>query len=219
MANEWVQKSIQIANSQGYLDKLCKVYPADVLPRRPLDDFDKQQIKLLYESKDSKGLINFLLGLTRRGHPFPIEHPYASIFRQNRDLVSKNPLVLQYLEKTIMSMNLEDIIRGCERSIDLNRVMGQAFQSWLKQHFSSKKVPFLPEVQFQNYKGVAFLDGKDAAILNFVNQKLGFALERGRDFLYKFKNGFVVGEVLQEVHRIGIWMKQLGLSRVRRGKF
>jgi len=150
--------------------------------------------KFRARAHDSKGLINFLLGLTKRGHPFPIEHPYASIFRQKRELIVKNPLVFQHLEKTIMSMRVEDIIRGCERPIDLNRVMGQAFQSWLKQHFSSKGIPFLPEVQFQSYKGTVFFDGKDAAILDFVNRKLGYALERGRDFLYKFGDRFVIGE-------------------------
>jgi len=195
MVNKWVQQSIQIANNTGYLDKLSIVYPAGVLPRRPLNDCDKQTIKHLHETGASKDLVNFLLDLTRRGrHPFPIEHPYASICRQKRELIGKNPFVFQQLEKTIMSMRVEDIIRGCERPIDLNRVMGQAFQNWLKQYFSDKGVPFLSQSQFENYNGPAFFDGKDVAILDFARQKLGYRLERGRDFLYKTGDKFVIGE-------------------------
>lgn len=194
MVNRWVKESINVANENGYLDKLAKVYPAGVLPRRPINDFDKQRIKSLYENNDSKSLVKYLLGLTKKGHPFPIEHPYASIFRQRPELINKNLMVFQQLEKIIMSMSLEDIIRGCERPIDLNRVMGQAFYNWLRQYFLSKNVPFLPEIQFKDHNGVAFFDGNDIAILNFVNKQLGYRLERGRDFLYRTGNKFVIGE-------------------------
>lgn len=192
--NKWVEKSIEIANSSGYLDNLSLIYPSRLLPRRPLDDIDKQQIKSLYEKGDSATLVRFLLGLTKRRHPFPIEHPYASILRQRPELIQRNPGVFQQLEKMIMSMPVEDIMRGCERRIDLNRVMGQAFQRWLKQYFSSKGIPFLSEIRFQSYSNVAFLDGKDKKILDYVNRRLGYNLERGRDFLYRIEDKFLVGE-------------------------
>jgi len=194
MVNKWVKRSIQVANSPGYLDGLSKVYPSGVLPRRPLDAVAKQRLRSLYESGDSAGLVKFLLGLTKKKHPFPIEHPYASIFRQKPKLIQKNPAVFQQLEKTIMSMPLEDIIRGCERPIDLNRVMGQAFQNWLRRYFSSRGIPFLPENQLQSYSKSAFLDGKNAKILDYLNRRLGYKLDRGRDFLFKVGDKFVVGE-------------------------
>lgn len=192
--NEWVEKSIEIANSAGYLDNLSKIYPASVLPRRPLGSIDRQEIKSLHERGDFKGLILFLLGLTKRGHPFPIEHPYASIFRQKRWLIQNNPEVFQLLEKIVMSMSVEDILRGCERPIDLNRVMGQAFQNWLRTYFLNQGTPILPEIEFSGYAKGAFLDGKDAKILDYVNRKLGYSLERGRDFIYKIGDRFVIGE-------------------------
>lgn len=194
MVNEWVQKSIWIANDYGYLDKLCKIYPADVLPRRPLKDYDKQTITSLYRQNKSEELVLFLLGLTKRGHPFPIEHPYASILRQKSELITKNPEVFQRLERIVMSMTLDDIIRGASRPIDLNRVMGQAFQTWLREYFPKRGIPILPLTQFQSYDGGAFFDGRNAEILDYVNRRLGYSLERGRDFLYKIGDTYIVGE-------------------------
>ena len=192
--NKWVEKSIEIANAHGYLDKLSMIYPADVLPRRPLGNFDRQEIKSLYDAGDSKSLVRFLLGLTKRGHPFPIEHPYASIFRQKPQLIPENPAVFQKLEKIIMSMPLEDVIRGITRPIDLNRVMGQAFQNWLVKYFPDRGIPVLPLAQFRSYNDSAFLDGKDAKILDYVSRELGYSLTRGRDLLYKIDDRYVLGE-------------------------
>lgn len=192
--NEWVKKSIEIANSDGYLDKLSKIYTAGVLPRRPLENSDKQQIESLHEKGHSKELVLFLLGLTEMGHPFPIEHPYASIFRQKRQFIAKNPRVFQQLEKIVTAMHVEDIIWGCERPIDLNRVMGQAFQKWISEYFPSKGIPLLSKTQFQSHNNRAFFDGKDAKIIDYANQMLGLRLTRGRDFLYKTRDKFVIGE-------------------------
>jgi hypothetical protein len=192
--NEWVKRSIDVANAPGYLDNLSVIYPADMLPRRPLDSVTKQKIRSLYEKGDSANLVKFLVGLTKRGHPFPIEHPYASIFRQRPELIKKNPSVFQHLENIILTMPLDEIIRGCERPVDINRVMGQAFYNWLRQYFPNQRIPILPEANFERYSNGAFLDARNAEILNYLNRKFGYKLERGRDFLYKIGDKFVVGE-------------------------
>jgi hypothetical protein len=91
-------------------------------------------------------------------------------------------------------MSVEDVIKGVERPIDINRVMGQAFYNWLGRHFPSRGIPILPESQFGNYVSGAFFHGRDADILGYVTRVLGHTLERGRDFLYKKGDKFVVGE-------------------------
>ena len=192
--NEWVKKSLELATSEGYLDKISQVYPATALPVRPLDKQDKESIRLLHKQADPTRLLEFLLRITKEGHPFPIEHSYASIFRQKPALIEKNPLVFRKLGEIILSMPIDDIIRGAERPIDINRVMGQAFYNWLRNHFPGKSIPFLSQSQFTNYQTGAFFDGRDADILSYVTQILGRGLERGRDFLYKKRDKFVIGE-------------------------
>jgi len=192
--NKWVSKSIELANAPGYLDKLSKIYPAALLPRRPLDNQAKEQIKTLHEEEKAKELVFFLLGLIKQKHPFPIEHPYASILRQKPQLISKNPRVFEELGRIILSIPVEEIIKGCERSIDINRVMGQAFYNWLIQFFPGRGIPILPESQFDDYNGKALLKGRNAKILDYVNRKIGIKSDRGRDFLYKIGDKFVIGE-------------------------
>jgi hypothetical protein len=192
--NKWVKKSIEVANSRGYLDKLIEIYPAMILPRRPLEDDARREISSLYEKKDWQELLKLLLRLTRREHPFPIEHPYASIFRQKQGLIETNPETFRKLGEAILSMPIEDVIKGCERPADINRVMGSAFQSWLKRFFPAHGIPVLPESEFEEFQGLCFLDARDKVILDYVNKKLGVKLERGRDFLAKVGNKYVVGE-------------------------
>jgi hypothetical protein len=193
--NEWVKKSIEIANSEGYLDRLSEVYPAKTLPIRPLNQQVSIRIHSLHEKGDMEGLLKLLLEITKSGHPFPIEHPYASIFRQKPNLIEKNPKVFQELGKIILNMPVEDIIKGLERPIDINRVMGQAFYNWFTNYFPNRGIPVLHEYQFMDNKiNRCFFKGRDKDILRFVNKTLGFNLERGRDFLYKKNDKFVVGE-------------------------
>jgi hypothetical protein len=71
--NYWVQRSIDFANSPGYLDKLTGIYPAVPTKRPPLPEFVKVKIKgLINQSKFSEA-IKLLVNLG--GYPFPIEHP------------------------------------------------------------------------------------------------------------------------------------------------
>ena len=192
--NEWVKKSLELANSQGYLDRVSKIYPAQTLPVRPLNKQVKESIQTLHKQGDLEGLLKLLLKITKKGHPFPIEHPYASIFRQKPSLIEKNPLVFQELGKIILSMPFEDIVKGVERPIDINRVMGQAFYNWLRSYFPNRGMPILPEAEFISYRDGAFLDGRNASIIEFVARRLGRRLERGRDFLFKIGDIYIIGE-------------------------
>lgn len=192
--NEWVRKSLELAKSEDYLDRLITVYPATALPVRPLNEQAKESIRSLHEQGDFEGLLRLLFQITKKGHPFPIEHPYASIFRQNPKLIEKNPTVSRELGKILLSMPIQDLIKGVERPIDINRVMGQAFYNWFRSYFPQRGIPVLPESRFEGYKGRAFFDGRNAAILEYVTRRLGRRLERGRDFLYRSGDKFVIGE-------------------------
>mgnify|MGYP001065128895 FL=1 len=192
--NEWVRRSLELANAEGYLDRVAQIYPAAALPVRPLNEQVKESIQSLHEQGDLTSLLELLLKITKEGHPFPIEHPYASIFRQKPALVKKNPLVFRELGEIILSMPVDDVIKGAERPIDINRVMGQAFYNWLRNYFPRRRIPILPRSRFIDYEDGAFFDGRNSDILGYVTQTLGRTLERGRDFLYRIGDKFVIGE-------------------------
>jgi len=191
---KWVEKSLKIANSHGYLDRLAEIYPAKTLPRRSLNDEDRAKLKRLHQKRNWKELLQMLFRFTKEGHPFPIEHPYASILRQKPDLAKKNLGTFEKLGREMLSMPIGDLIRGCERPIDLNRAMGSAFFNWVRKYFPDRKIPILPESEFERHEGLCFLNARNAAILDYVKRKLGITLERGRDLLAKKGDKYVIGE-------------------------
>ena len=55
--NKWVQKSIELATSHGYLDKLSKIYPINISVARDISFEEKEKIKNVLKKKDAKELI------------------------------------------------------------------------------------------------------------------------------------------------------------------
>jgi hypothetical protein len=192
--NDWVEKSIRLAKSKGYLDRLWDTYPASARPTRPLDEQTRERIRSYHGARNISKLMGLLIKVTKDNHPFPIEHPYASIFRQRPELMRKNPRVLKELGSIILSMPAEDIVKGIERPIDVNRGMGQAFHRWLKDYFPKHGKPVLSEGDFEISRDAVFLDAGDKKIKEYVSRALGHPLSKGRDFLYKSGKRYVIGE-------------------------
>lgn len=190
--NEWVKKSIEFAYSPGYLDKLTEIYPAIPSVRELLPVSVKAEIAKLIENKNYASLIRLLIGL--KGHPFPIEHPYISVMRKIPKLIDQNPLVVEQIGRILSSIGDIDVIKGCERPPDLNRQMGPIFQNWLKRYFRSRGFAFVPAGNFLTCKSKCFLDAGDTAISSYANTNLGCELTRGRDFLCKIGNKFILAE-------------------------
>jgi len=191
--NPWVEKSIRLAESEGYLDKLAEIYPAQLPPRRPLNQWQREEIKRLHEARDWHSLLKFLFKLIDEGHPFPFEHPYASIFYQHPNLISKNPRTAALLGKILLSKEPGEIISGVERPPDLNRMYGPSFRRWLKKVLPQRGYKLLKEKAFRIHKGPALLDGADKTIRRYVKTVLGFD-PGGRDFLIKIGDVHIVGE-------------------------
>jgi hypothetical protein len=191
--NKWVSKSLRLARSKGYLDELSQIYPSEIPPQRPLSKEERQAIQSYYEKKDWLTLLKALFALTKINHPFPIEHPYASLMRQIPELIDINPRICQQLGEALLSMPVQQLVAGCERPIDINRRMGPVFRKWLKQYFTSQGYKFLQEHGFDS-TDTSFLDAADTSILNYINRKLGIKTTRGRDLLAKIKGKHVVGE-------------------------
>lgn len=194
--NVWAEKSIKIANSPGYLDALSMIYLAIPGSDRPTSQQERQTIKQLHLEQRGSELVKLLLNLKRKGHPFPFEHPYISLLmRKNPDLFKRNPQTVKVIGEILLSMEPKDIIRGCERPADINRMMGPMFRNWSQKHFPAAGYPLVPKPQFQSSKGIVFLAGTDAELREYANTILGCNLSRGVDFLAKLDGGkYLVGE-------------------------
>ncbi|MCK4368072.1 MAG: hypothetical protein KAV68_00140 [Dehalococcoidales bacterium] len=190
--NKWVQKSIDFTNAPGYLDRLTEIYPAIPTQRPPLPQSVKDKIEELIITNNSLEAIKLLVNL--KGYPFPLEHPYVPLLRAYPKLLEQNPNVVEQIGQILVSLGPAGAIEGCERPPDLNRQMGQRFKNWLRRHFTPRGYKFLPEHVFSNYQGKAFLDAGDTAITKYANKNLGCQITRGRDFLFRVKDKFVIGE-------------------------
>lgn len=191
--NDWVKRSIGIAGSKGYLDSLSRIYPAELPHRRPLNSEQRERIQQLHKKQNWRELLRFLLALIDEGHPFPFEHPYASIFYQHPQLIEKNPQVVRLLGKILLSKNTDEIIRGVERPPDLNRLYGVAFRKWLRETLPSRGYKLLKLEKIKDCEEPALLEGADKIVRRYVKTILKFD-PGGRDFLIKIGETHIVGE-------------------------
>ncbi len=85
--NEWVQKSIEIANGKGYLDKLHEVYPVLQEVEREISAEVKKDLRKIYKTGDNLELIKTLLKLPK----FPVKDPYVAFLRKKEFFLSTIP--------------------------------------------------------------------------------------------------------------------------------
>lgn len=185
--NIWVQKSINIANSPGYLDKLSQVYEVTPELERAIPSTVKQRIKHSYDQRDSLTLIKVLLALDK----FPIKDPYVAFLRKKRGaFIMLNPKTVNRIAQRIFSMSFDEVIRGCEEPKEFNRQIGTLFGRWLpKMGF-----PVLSKREFDKYKGIALLGGTNGERKDYANRVLRCNLDKGPDLLAKVDDKYIIGE-------------------------
>lgn len=183
---EWVQKSIEIANAPGYLDKLYKVYPVIQEAERKIPTEIKKDLKKIYKARDNLALIKNLLKLPK----FPVKDPYVAFLRKRDVFLKYNPITVERIIKRIRAMGFEAMMESIEEPKEFNRQIGTLFKKWLPKI----GYPILPESEFEKYKGIVFLQGGDAQLKDYANRKLGCGLEKGPDLLAKAGKNYVVGE-------------------------
>lgn len=213
--NEWVRKSIEIANSPGYLDKLQEVYPVVQETEREIDLGVKKELKQSYNSGDDITLIKKLLNLPK----FPVKDPYVAFLRKNDIFLEYNPQTVNRIAKRIRDMGFEAMIESIEEPKEFNRQIGTLFKRWIPKI----GYPLLPEADFETYnKGGAFLQGGDAQLKDFANRKLSCDLDKGPDFLGKVREIYVIREAkfLTDYggHQNAQFEDALRLLRGRRGE-
>jgi len=191
--NPWIEKSIELANTENYLDRLHQVYPVQQEGRRPLPPELKTELAAIYHSGNDLALVKRLLGL-RKKFRFPIKDPYVAFLGKNPKFCELNPSTIARVAQTIRSLGFEGMIASLEEPIEFNRQIGTLFKKWISQI----GYPLLPEEDFQTASGIAFLQGSNGELKNVANEKLGCQLQKGPDFVAKVQKAsstqYIIGE-------------------------
>lgn len=156
--NKWVQESIRLANSQGYLDKLFDIYPTSGSEFRNLPEEIKLEIIDNYNNKNKFLLIKSLLKLKK----FPIDDPYVASLRKHNELLEKNPATVERIGKKLLSMTVKDLIQASSKPKSPSRQFGHAFKDWL----NTLGYPFEQENKFEVVNEITLLSGSDLVLKN-----------------------------------------------------
>jgi len=209
---DWIKKSKEIANGDGYLDKLSHIYPAQSNKERTINPEDIVIIKKAYDiSRENKSyieLINKLLDLDR----FPIDDPYISMFRRKRDLIENNPNTVKRIGEIITSMDWDSLLKEIRKPKSASRQMGNSFKKWLQD-----KYKFICYTEFKYYKSddLVFLKGSDSILKKYVNDELNIGLsdtKKGLDVLFRKNRRFCFGEAKFITDSGGTQTNQLNLA-------
>lgn len=185
--NEWVSKSIELANAPGYLDRLHAIYPVIPEVTRPLPVATLQRLAEVYAVGDDQELVRTCLLLPK----FPVKDPYVAFLRKREKFLEQNPQTVHRLAQRIRALGYEGLMIAVEEPKEFNRQMGTLFKRWLP----SLGYPFLEVHELERYLGIAFLQGSDRQLLEFANRVLGCSLTKAPDWVAKVGRRYAVGEV------------------------
>ncbi|MEN3038224.1 MAG: hypothetical protein ABDI07_03575 [Candidatus Kryptonium sp.] len=195
--NKWVRKSIELAKSENYLDRLLIIYPPDEVSRRKTSDMELQKLKEFFQRGECKNLIRELIKLKKEKNlKFPVEHPYIGFLTHYEDAIDKNPKTVQKICDKLLEMSFNQLKEKLEVPKKPSRRMGTMFKIWLKNEFQENFL-FLTDIrEFENRKGKCFLYKDDKFLKNYAKEKLGCRfsrLSKGLDFIGKIENTYIIG--------------------------
>jgi Tsp45I type II restriction enzyme len=184
--NEWIRRSIEVANGRGYLDRLHEVYPVTREAERELPPEVKAELRAVYDRRDNSALLAVLLKLPK----FPIKDPYVAFLRKKEAFLALNPRTVERIVKYLYSMGFERMTEGIEEPKEFNRQIGTLFKRWLPK----MGYPVLGEDEFRRHRGIGLLKGSNGELMRFANGALGCDLSKGPDLIAKSGSRHVVGE-------------------------
>jgi hypothetical protein len=187
--NEWIEKSFEIANGEGYLDKLQEIYSVEP-KKREISPEVLDTIKKVYESKDPILLLKTLINLNLER--FPIDHPFVPFFKMNKEAIDKNPTTAKKIGNILLSMSLDKIFEEIKKPKVASRRMGHLFRLWSTEKLGFKV--FEKEDEFVRYNGIGILKGSDETLMKFANEKLNCNLKKGIDLVAKTSKYYIIGE-------------------------
>lgn len=186
--NFWTKRSIDFANQSNYLDELFRVYPMNPEISRELNTDCWKAVECSFKGKKNNSLIEALLSLEL----FPIKDSYVAYLRRDRSAIKRNPKTINRLCGRLYELGLEEVKKRCEAPKETNRQIGPLFRRWIQS--GACGFPLVSVDKFTNIEGDAILDGSDSEMKEWSEKFLGYAREKGLDFVAKIKGNFIIGE-------------------------
>ncbi|MCM8772043.1 MAG: hypothetical protein NC922_03055 [Candidatus Omnitrophica bacterium] len=189
--NKWIEKSIKLAKSEGYLDKLLEIYPPEEIKRGKIVEDISPNLKTFFQNKDSINLIKELVHLKKEGFKFPIENPYISFLCHYEDAIDKNPKTIEKICEKIFEMNYNELKQKLESPKKASRRIGPMFKEYLKNNFK-----FVDIEEFEKSYNLVFLKGGDKFLKEYAKNVLKCKFSepsKGLDFVAKIKNRYIIG--------------------------
>ncbi len=191
--NKWVCKSINLAKSKFYLDRLMEIYPPDEISREKVIEKESPMLKLLFQEKNCAKLVKELIRLKKCGFKFPIENPYVSFLTYYENAINKNPMIIRKICDKLFEMNYDELKEKLEAPKKASRRIGPMFRRWLRNKFNFLNINEFLKVNDK----VVFLNGGDKFLKEYAKQKLKCKfreLSKGLDFVAKIcGNRYIIG--------------------------
>lgn len=188
--NKWIQKSIEVANAPGYLDKISKIYEMQINPERPIPKSILPEIKKKFYEKNSKGLITLLID---NAAVFPVKDSYIGFLRAKREAINENPKTVKRIGERLYSLGFKRMIQEGSRPKETNRQLGNMFKKWSLTKLKYKIIEDEDEfLRIDNQ--TLILKGSDKFLKRFAEEKLGCKLKKGIDIVIKKKKKYIIGE-------------------------
>ncbi len=187
--NYWTAKSVELANQKDYLDRLFRVYPMSVNPRRELPSKAERDIEKHFNKRNYKELLLTLLNQDL----FPVKDSYVAFLKRDRTAIDRNPRTVERLVGMLYEMGLDDIYDKITEPKETNRQIGPLFRNWLEKGSLGCKVT-TSHNEILTSKDNIVLNSSDDDMLKFARAHLGYQHTKGLDFIAKFNQVYVVGE-------------------------
>ena len=186
--NKWIKKSIVLANSPGYLDKLSEIYIMQINPERPIPAHIIFKVKKAFDNKEDINLIKLLI---KYAEVFPVKDSYIGFLRKKPEAIEENPLTTERIAKRLYSLGFEGLLRDSAKPKETNRQLGPAFKKYLPK----LGYPIVNKSTIlANKTETLILSGSDNYLKDFAVNNLGCRLRKGIDLLMKKKGRYLIGE-------------------------
>jgi len=186
--NEWILKSIEVANAPKYLDALSEIYPMNVNPVRPLPHEIANEIRVAFVAKKTKKLVRLLI---EHSEVFPVKDSYVGFMRKKPEAIDENPKTINRIGERLYSLGFDRMIQEAQRPKETNRQLGHSFKNWV----STLGYGMVScEEMKRSTRGICILKGSDDVLGGFARKELKCTIKKGIDFVAKKDSDYIIGE-------------------------
>ena len=186
--NRWIELSIEYANQRNYLDELFRIYPTIPEGIREIDEKKWELVEQAFDAKDNFALINSLLNLDL----FPIKDSYIAFLKRDRQAIKRNPKTINRLCGRLYEIGLDAIFEKSSLPKETNRQIGPLFKRWVNSNALG-----LTPINIESFSKTlddAILSATDAEMMHWAKENLGYARNKGLDFIARFNGKYIIGE-------------------------